>query len=292
MTSKVGLIGLGQMGGAIAANLVKNGFTVSGYDILDAARARLAENGGTPLASVGAVAQASDVLVISLPSPQALATVADEIAQAGNTDVLAMEISTLALVDKQAAHDRLAEAGITLLDVPMSGTGVQARTGDLVYFASGDESTFATAKPVLDGFCRDGYWVGPFGDGSKMKFVANLLIAVHNVVSGEALTLAKKAGLDPGLTLDVIGHSAATSRMFEVRGPVMASGDYSDAGMSVRLFQKDMSIIADFAKSLGVAAPLFDASAAVYDAAMELGHAEEDTAAVVAVHERLAGLRD
>jgi len=290
--TKVGVIGLGQMGGAISANLVKNGFEVCGFDISDAARDNLAANGGTPMDSTGAVAAASEIMVLSLPSPAALAAVADEIAAAGNADVICMEISTLKIDDKQSAHDRLAGAGITLLDVPMSGTGVQARSSDLVYFASGKEAAFNTAKAVLEGFCRDGYYVGPFGDGSKMKFVANLLVAVHNVAAGEALTLGRKAGLDPQLILDVIGASAASSIMFKVRGPVMASGDFSDAGMSVRLFQKDMGIIGDFAKELGVGAPLFDASAKIYDTALEQGHAEEDTASVVAVHERMAGLRD
>jgi len=292
MAAKVGVIGLGQMGGAISANLVKNGFAVSGFDISAAARDNLASNGGTAMDSTGAVAAASDAMVLSLPSPAALDAVSDEIVGAGSAGLICAEISTLTIGDKQRAHDRLAEAGITLLDVPMSGTGVQARTGDLVYFASGDAAAIETAKPVLEGCCRDGYNVGAFGDGSKMKFVANLLVAIHNVAAGEALTLGRKAGLDPQLMLDVIGASAATSMMFKVRGPVMAGGDYSDAGMSVRLFQKDMGIIGDFARELGVGAPMFDASAKIHDAAMEQGHAEEDTASVCAVLERIAGLRD
>ena len=291
MAMNVGVIGLGQMGGAIAANLIKNGFAVSGYDPVDAAKDQLAANGGTPCDNVGAVASQADVLIISLPSPQALADVATEIAQAGKAGQIAMEISTLTIDDKQAAHDIMAGAGVTLLDIPMSGTGVQARTGDLVYFASGDETAFTTAKTVLEGFCRDGYYVGGFGDGSCMKFVANLLVAIHNVAAGEAMTLARKAGLDPQQTLDVIGASAATSKMLEVRGPTMVSGDYAGGGIALRLFQKDMSIIGGFTKDLGVTAPLFETSAGIYDRAMDEGHEEDDTASVCAVLERMAGIK-
>ncbi len=291
MSTTVGVIGLGQMGGAIAANLIKNGFTVSGFDPVDAMRDRLAANGGRPLDSVGAVAGAAEVLVISLPSPQALADVAAEVASVTKSGQVAMEVSTLTIDDKQAAHDTMAAAGVTLLDIPMSGTGVQARSGDLVYFASGDEAAYATAKPVLEGFCRDGYHVGGFGDGSRMKFVANLLVAIHNVAAGEAMTLARKAGLDPQQTLDVIGASAATSRMLEVRGPTMVSGDYAGGGIALRLFQKDMSIIGGFTKELGVAAPLFQTSAGIYDRAINEGHEEDDTASVCAVLERMAGIK-
>jgi len=291
MSTRVGVIGLGQMGGAIAANLIKNGFTVSGFDPVDAMKDRLAANGGTPLDSVGAVARAAEFLVISLPSPQALADVAAEVAGVTKSGQVAMEVSTLTIDDKQAAHDTMAAAGVTLLDIPMSGTGVQARSGDLVYFASGDEAAYATAKPVLEGFCRDGYHVGGFGDGSRMKFVANLLVAIHNVAAGEAMTLARKAGLDPQQTLDVIGASAATSRMLEVRGPTMVSGDYAGGGIALRLFQKDMSIIGGFTKELGVAAPLFQTSAGIYDRAMNEGHEEDDTASVCAVLERMAGIK-
>lgn len=290
MTTTVGVIGLGQMGGAIGANLVKNGFAVVGYDVLAAARDKLAANGGAAKASVAEVAAGADVLVISLPSPKALADVAEAIAGVARPGQVAMEISTLTLADKQTAHDRLAAAGVTLLDVPMSGTGTQARTGDLVYFASGDKSAFETAKPVLEGFCRDGYYVGAFGDGSKMKFVANLLITIHNVAAGEAMTLGRKAGLDPQMVLDVIGASAASNVMLKVRGPAMVSGDYSDAGMSMRLYQKDISIIAQFIKDTGAASPLFDASLPIYDAGLEQGHAEEDTASVCAVIEKMSGI--
>ncbi|HKC43725.1 MAG TPA: NAD-binding protein, partial [Burkholderiales bacterium] len=128
------------------------------------------------------------------------------------------------------------------------------------------------------------------GAGSKMKYVANLLVAIHNVAAAEAFTLARKAGLDPALVLKVIGDGAGSSRMFQVRGPMMVAEDYADATMKVEVWQKDMHIIGEFATGLGCPTPLFATSAPLYTAAMASGHAQHDTAAVCAVLGEMAGL--
>ncbi len=143
---------------------------------------------------------------------------------------------------------------------------------------------------MLEGFSRAHYYLGEFGNGSKMKFVANLLVAIHNVSAAEAFVLGMKAGLSPEMIYKVAGDGAGSSRMFQVRGPQMVAGRYGDATMKVEVWQKDMKIIGDFAAKLGVATPLFNASGAIYNAAMAQGFAKDDTAAVCAVLERLSGL--
>src|SRR5258706_14203930 len=124
-----------------------------------------------------------------------------------------------------------------------------------------------------------------------MKFVANLLVAIHNVSAAEAFALGMKGGLEPQTIYNVNSDGGGASRMFQIRGPQMVAGRYDDAGIKVELFQKDMKIIADFAARNGVWTPLFNASAAIYNAAMAQGHAEEDTASVCAVLEKLSGIR-
>jgi L-threonate 2-dehydrogenase len=180
---------------------------------------------------------------------------------------------------------------VTLLDCPLSGTGAQARTKDLAVYASGPRAACRRAVPVFEGLARAHYYVGAFGAGSKMKFVANLLVAIHNVSAAEAMVLAMKAGLDPALAYRVVGDGAGSSRMFQVRGPMMVAGDYSEAAMKVDVWQKDMTIIADFARELGCPTPLFQASAPFYTAALAAGRGKEDTAAVCAVLGELAGLK-
>ncbi|HYL25578.1 MAG TPA: NAD(P)-dependent oxidoreductase [Burkholderiales bacterium] len=284
----IGVIGLGTMGSAMAANLTRAGYRVYGYDIVAARRAALKKAGGTPQASIARVARAAEVLITSLPSADALHAVAAELTGKGR---VVMETSTLPIEEKLRARDTLAKKGLVLLDCPLSGTGAQARTKDLVVYASGDRRAYAKAEPFMPGFSRAHHYLGVFGNGSKMKFVANLMVAIHNVSAAEAFVLGMKAGLAPQTIYKVQAESAGTSRMFQVRGPMMVAGKYGDATMKNELWQKDMRIIGEFAAKLGVPTPLFNASAAIYNAAMAQGYAKEDTAAVCAVLEAMARIR-
>ena len=288
--SPVGVIGLGIMGSAISANLVRAGFEVHGYDVVAARRRALAAAGGHPSRSAGEVAACCEILVTSLPSAAALRETVQAIAARKRRARIVVETSTLGLEDKQAAQKRLAAAGALMLDAPLSGTGAQARTRDLVVYSSGPRRAYRRCAPVFDGFARAHHHLGAFGNGTRMKFVANLLVAIHNVAAGEAFTLARKAGLDPALVYKVVGDGAGASRMFQVRGPMMVAGDYSEATMKVEVWQKDMHLIGEFAARLGCPTPLFAASGPVYAAAMAAGHARDDTAAVCAVLGTLAGL--
>jgi 3-hydroxyisobutyrate dehydrogenase-like beta-hydroxyacid dehydrogenase len=281
----VGVIGLGIMGSAMSANLVKAGFAVQGYDVLSARRDDLKKAGGFPVSGVTAIE--ASVVITSLPSAEALHTVSGEM----SAKCIVVETSTLPIEDKKKAFETLKSKGITLLDCPLSGTGAQARTKDLTVYGSGDQAAFEKTKPVLEGFSRAHYYLGEFGNGSKMKYVANLLVAIHNVAAAEAFVLGMKAGLDPETIYKVAGDGAGGSRMFQVRGPQMVAGRYDDATMKVEVWQKDMKIIGEYATKLGVPTPLFTASAPVYTAAMAQGFDKQDTAAVCAVLEAMAGLK-
>lgn len=289
--SQVGMIGLGIMGSAMSANLVRAGFSVIGHDPLAARRAGLKRAGGRPARSAGEIGKRAAIVVTSLPSAEALAEVSAQLGAAGRTGQIVIETSTLPIEVKQAARKRLAAAGVTLLDCPLSGTGAQARTRDLVVLASGERSAYRKCIPVFEGFARAHYLIGAFGDGSKMKFIANLLVAIHNVAAAEAMVLGIKSGLDPAQVLKVVSSGAGTSRMLEVRGPMMVKGDYSEATMKVRVWQKDMKIIAEYARSIDCPTPLFLASAPFYTAAMAMGRADEDTGSVCAVLEEMARAR-
>jgi putative dehydrogenase len=286
----VGVIGLGIMGSAMAANLVRAGFHVVGYDPVPDAARQLKRAGGVPLQDTRGVADAAAVIITSLPSASALTHVASELAQFGRR-VIVIETSTLPIEVKEQARAALARRGAVLLDCPLSGTGAQARTKDIAVYASGDAPSYRAVVPVLDGFSRVNYYVGPFGNGSKMKFAANLLVAIHNVAAAEAMVLAMKSGLDGALAYKVLTDGAGNSRMFQVRGPMMVKGDYSsDVTMKLSVWQKDMNVIADFAKANGCPTPLFSATAPVYIAATA-SDPMQDTGAVCAVIEKLANYR-
>jgi 3-hydroxyisobutyrate dehydrogenase-like beta-hydroxyacid dehydrogenase len=287
---KVAVIGLGIMGGAISRNLIAAGFTVSGFDP-DRARADTASSFG--VAANGSAAEAAadaDLVLTSLPSTEALDRTVDALLAAPRPGVIVAEISTFPIEAKQRAHDRLAAAGIAMLDCPLSGTGAQAVTRDLALYGSGDEAAFERCRDAFAGFARASHYLGAFGNGSRMKFVANLLVAVHNVAAAEAIVLGAKAGLDPDRILNVIQSGAGNSRIFELRGPMMAKGVYTPPTATMHVLQKDSAIIAEFAGGLGVDTPMLNAAAPLYDEAEAQGHAEEDVAAVHAVLARRAGL--
>ena len=292
MQSIVGVLGLGIMGSAISANLRRAGFRVIGFDVAADRLEVFSQAGGEAANSPRRVADKADIIIGLLPTVQALddvVTGSDGILASRRPGLILVESSTLPLEEKQRIRDA-GQTEITMLDCPLSGTGAQAATKDLSVYASGDPRACERCVPVFAGFARSHHYLGEFGNGSKMKFVANLLVAIHNVSSAEAFVLGMKAGLDPETIYKVISDGAGSSRMFQVRGPLMVRGEYEPATMKVETWQKDMKIIAEFAAGLNCPTPLFTASASFYNAAMEQGRATQDTAAVCAVLEAMAKL--
>ena len=290
----VGVVGLGIMGSAISANLLDAGIAVVGYDVVAEKLDALSARGGRAASSARDVAEQAPIVLLSLPSVAALdATIGaeDGLIASRRRGLIVIETSTLPIADKQRGHDALGEAGMILLDCPLSGTGAQAASRDVAVYGSGDKAAYEACVPVFEGFARAHYYLGGFASGSRMKFVANLLVAIHNVAAAEAFVLGMKAGLDAETIYRVIADGAGSSRMFEVRGPMMVAGDYDDATMKLEVWQKDMRIIGDFAKALDCPTPMFAASARWYAEAMAQGRATQDTAAVCAVLEDLAGLK-
>lgn len=287
--STVAILGLGIMGSALAKHLVAGGFNVRGYDPDVAARDQASELGVTVVSGAAEAAQGAGFVLSSLPSEMALISTAMALVNgAGDLDVkpIIVELSTLSIDSKLSARDQLLEVGVDMLDCPISGTGAQAQTKDIVLYASGQKDVFGQCQAVFDAVARESVYLGAFGNGMRMKFVANLLVAVHNVASAEALALAKQAGLDPQQVFDVISSGAGNSRIFELRGPMMVQEKYTPATMKLDVWQKDMGLIQEFAEGLGAMTPVFNATKPLYDRANEAGLGKEDTAAVLEVLKR------
>jgi putative dehydrogenase len=286
----VGVFGLGIMGGAYATNLIAAGWRVVGFDI-DAARRKQMARAGVDIAKdARAVAREAPIIITALPSPTALEATVSEIVASGAPRRIVIEAGTFTLEDKMKAAEMLHAAGHIALDCPVSGTGAQAKTKDLVIYASGDTKTIARLRPLFAAFSRAVYDLGAYGNGSRMKYVANLLVAIHNVASAEAMVLGMKAGLDPKTVHDLVAAGAGTSRVFELRAPMMVRNRYDEATMKISTWQKDMAVIGEYAAHAGCPTPLFSATLPIYAAAMATGHAADDTAAVCAVLEGMAGI--
>ena len=285
----VGVIGLGNMGGAFARHLAAAGWRVLGFDI-EEARRQAARDAGVETASVETIALETPVIILSLPNAHALETTVRALTARGLPSKIVVEASTFSIADKERAEAELRRAGHVLLDCPVSGTGAQAAVKDIVVYASGDSAAIARVLPMFGDFSRAAYDTGPFGNGSRMKYVANLLVTIHNVAAAEAMVLGIKSGLDPQMVYDLVRAGVGNSRVFEVRGPMMVKNSYENASMSVGLYHKDIAVIADHAAKLGVPTPLFCASIPVYSAARSMGHDDDDTASVCATLETMAGV--
>ena len=286
MDKTVGIIGLGIMGGAIARNLVERGWHVIGFDIDAARRSELAAANVEIAADVAQVASRSPIIMTSLPDPAAVEQVAQSIADSDLSSRIVVELSTLSIADKLRFKSMLEDAGHVALDCPLSGTGAQARLRDLIVYASGDSEAIAKCRSLFADFARQSADLGQYGNGSRMKFIANQLVDIHNVAAAEAMVLAQRAGLDPKMVVEMVGPGAGGSRMFQMRAPMMVEGIYEPATMKVSTWKKDMDIIAEFADEVGCVTPLFTLTQPVYAEALKMGLGDHDTAAVFEVLKR------
>jgi len=287
---KIGFVGLGVLGSAIAPHLVADGYDVTGCDI-DAARVE--SLGIARAASPRELAVACDVLLLCLPTVESLHEVVsgrDGIDKAARAGQIVIELSTFPVREKERARESLSAVGAILLDCPVSGNRIHAQRKGLTAFGSGDRGAYDRIEPILRAFTKKAHYVGEFGCGMKMKLVGNMLNLIHNSAAAEIMVLGMKSGLDPKLIHEVISGSASSSSMFEVRGALMARNDYRHEGMNFSIPLKDARIIAAHAADLACPTPIYQAALQPYYAAVAQGHHDEDAAAVCAAMERAANL--
>ena len=289
MAERIGMIGLGVMGSAMARNLLTAGHRVMGFDIDAAKSEALVAEGLLDTGSAGEVAADSDLVVFSLPTVTALSTVTAEVAANAHDGLLCLETGTFPLDAKMTARSLLAAQGVELMDTPLSGTGLQAADATLVIFASGSRDGFERALPVFDAIGRSSHYLGAFGNGSRMKYIANLLVAVHNLATAEAHALGIAAGLDPALVQKVMTDGVGSSKILEIRGPMMVNDDYP-AAARLDIILKDARIIKDFAESVGAPTPLLDAAIPVYVESSAAGLGDFDAAVLCRYLEDLGGM--
>jgi putative dehydrogenase len=282
------MIGLGQMGLPIARNLMEAGFAVTGFR--RSGSPELAAAGGTVAASPAEVAAGADVLLSIVPDVAAV----DEIIRgpAGTLTTLRpgtvhIEMSTINVAEKARLRDAVRQAGGDLLDCPISGSPAMVAPRRATTFASGEAASVDAVAPVLAAVSGPWVYTGEFGTGARMKYIANLLLAVHTVAAAEALTLARRSGLDVDLVLQTLDGSIAESAIWRQRAPVMARRAWSPAPGPVRTLHPILEQIEDCAAVAGLTTPVFAAAKEVFDQALADGWGDLD---IACVHDQISGL--
>ncbi len=296
MALRVGVCGLGIMGGGFAGNLVRNGFHVTGYDPSPTRARKFKAAGGVVAKSNAEVARKSDVVITSV----ATASVLDEVVQGktglvagGKKGLVVLEASTLSFDEKDRNRTALAKKGTVLLDAPVSGAGRQAEAGEITIMISGPKSSYNKVKSILPAFTKIHYYVGSFGDSSKLKLLINMMISAHDAILAEAITLARASEVDLKTFQEVLKPSAGNSRVAEYRGPLMFNDEYADPRVKtadLTVMMKDNELIEQYAKDYNVPVPVFLASMAPTFAALAQGYGSEDPGVITRIYEQMAGI--
>ncbi|HEV8615763.1 MAG TPA: NAD(P)-dependent oxidoreductase [Methylomirabilota bacterium] len=279
----VGIVGLGLLGHAVATRLRAAGHAVTGHDIVPERCEALAALGGHAVTSVAAVAEAGDPVCVLLPSLAAVEEVVlgpAGLAATGRRGQTIVQMSTISpSLTERLARD-VAARGLSFLDCPVSGTSGMVARGDGIIFVGGDRALYDRWRPLLESILPRAVLVGRAGQAMVLKLVANLLVALNSAAAAEALAMVERAGLDVPLALEVLAGSAATSRMLEVRGPMIVKREFAPH-MKLDLFMKDLHLIQDAASAVGAPVPLTDLAERLYAAAQAAGHGGDDLSSVV-----------
>jgi 3-hydroxyisobutyrate dehydrogenase-like beta-hydroxyacid dehydrogenase len=279
----VGVVGLGLLGHAVATRLHGAGHAVVGYDIVPACVERLVALGGTAAKSAAEVAAGAEVVCTLLPSLGAVEAAilgADGVVAGARPRLPICQMSTISPTLTERLARETAARGLVFLDCPISGTSGMVARGNGVIFVGGERSAYERWRPLLESILPSAVHVGAAGQAMLLKLVANLLVALNSASVAEALTMAERGGLDPQMVLDVLKTGAGTSRMLDVRGPMMVAGEFP-AQMKLELFMKDLHLIQEAARSVGARLPLTDVAERLYAAAQAAGHGREDLAVVI-----------
>jgi 3-hydroxyisobutyrate dehydrogenase-like beta-hydroxyacid dehydrogenase len=290
---RIGIIGVGLLGSAVASKLLKGGFVVAAYDSRPEQVKALQAQGLIAAASIVEAAAEADAVFTILPSLESVETTilgTGGLIETAPQNCTVIQMSTVSPNLTRRLGHAVAAKTLGFLDAPMSGTSAMVERGDCAIFVAGDRSRAEACQPIFDAIARKTHYVGDAGMASLAKLATNLLVGLNTAALAEALVLGAKGGLAPGVLVEILKESAGASKMVDVRGPLMVSHRF-DAQMKVDLFLKDFKLILEEGRRLEVPLPLTSVTQQLATATAVAGRGEEDLAAIVTTLERLAGLK-
>ena len=291
---RVGFVGLGTMGGAMAANAARAGFEVTAWNRTAGRAAELGDLGVVLAGSAAAVARASDIvitIVSDTPDVEAVLFGPDGVADGAAPGSLVVDMSTISPSATRELAARLAQAGVAMLDAPVSGGSEGAKKGTLSIFVGGDAADLERARPVLQSLGTTITHVGPIGAGQAVKAVNQVILAGTYLGVAEGIVLALKAGLDVEQVVGALSGGAAQSWVLTNRSGRMLENDYP-LGFKVALHRKDLGIALAMARELGASLPVSALCEAIEAGLIGRGHGDDDMSAVARAVRGLSGLED
>lgn len=285
--SAVGVVGLGNIGGAIAANVVADGHATTVTD-LDPERAA-AVTGATVVGTVGEVAAASEITLTSLPNPTVVTAVAEEWASAAQPGSILLELSTTLPESNRVIAAKLAASGHHFVEAPLTGGAIGAQNRGLVFMVGGDDDVVARCVPLLDQLGRATFHVGPVGAGTTMKLANSLLAMACTWASFESLSLAAKAGIDLRTAVEVI-RTAGVTNFYIDRGVEGINVRGKPAEFTLELAAKDAGLIEEIAAATGVPVEIASAAARLLNDAVARGLGDHDWTDLVLAAEARSGV--
>lgn len=287
----IGVVGLGAMGAAYSQRLLESGLAVIGYDPSETARVNHQTIGGTAVTSAEEVAERCTTIVSALPSEKAFEKICHALMARPSSQGWVIDTNTLPKAVKATAKDALKPHGWTLLDCSVSGNPAMVLDDSYSFFFSGEGRTAQPVQDVIRRLASRAFDLGSFGKATTIKLIINHLLMVHNAAAAEAMTMGMKAGLEPDLIYELITASGGSSRMFEVRGKWMASGDYPKNNAYELLLDKDGVAISELARRLRHPAPMFAAAYQAHMAGLAQGWGDYDASSMAAVYEAMSGMQ-
>jgi 3-hydroxyisobutyrate dehydrogenase len=293
--ARIAFIGLGNMGGPMAANLVKAGHEVVAFDLLEALRAQARSDGAEIADSAISAVKGAEIVLTMLPAGKHVLAVWNDIVPAMAKGALIIDSSTIDVESARAAHALAAKHGIASVDAPVSGGTGGAKAATLTFMCGGEEGAFATAKPILETMGKKIVHCGGAGAGQAAKICNNMILGISMIAVGEAFALAEKLGLSHQALFDVASTSSgqcwSLTSYCPVPGPVPASpaNNGYKPGFATALMLKDLTLSQDAAKAAGAATPLGQHAQEIYKAFDAAGNSGVDFSGIIQHVRKLAG---
>lgn len=275
----IGFVGLGNIGSPMSQNLLQAGFDVVGFDLVE--NSAFVKAGGRFADTVQDVGRQAEIIIQSLPTVAALESTVVGLLEVARDGQVVIDISGYPLQVKQQAADTLARHGVVMLDCEISGLPFMVANRTAVIFQAGNKECIDSHREVFDGMAGECFYLGEFGSATKMKLLANMLVAIHNSVAGEVLNLAARIGVDPETAVKVLGSSAGGSVTFTNKAPIMLARDFESGSGPFRHMVHYLDRAVEMARQSGAATPLLDKTLEFYQLAEEQGRGTQDIAAVI-----------